>query len=53
MTVERTMCKYVIQIGTGVFCGHPNASGEFPCDRDKCEYYTPLMYQRPGFAQNP
>lgn len=45
MTVERTVCRYVVVIGTGEFCGHPAIDHNLPCFRDDCGFYTPLMYK--------
>jgi len=45
MTVERTVCRYAVVIGSGEFCGHPTAGDYLPCDKDVCSDYTPLMYK--------
>ncbi len=45
MTVERTVCRYAVVIGTGEFCAIQTSSGICPCNRDKCKHYTPLMYK--------
>lgn len=45
MTVERTVCRYVVVIGTGEFCGNPTLIYNGACDKIECPYYTPLMYK--------